>query len=160
MKVGVDLSSGTSRASPDASGDAAALRAVLVPVGSDWHLLDLCHVREAVAEPRVTELPTSPRPVLGVFNLRGEIIPLLDPLALLRLGRLSSPEVSFAIVVDSAYGPAGIAATGVAETVTLGEPVGASENRGALASYAIGFRVATLLDIEALLVPAYVGESW
>jgi chemotaxis signal transduction protein len=132
----------------------------MLPVGSEWHLLDVLHVREVVSEPQVTELPTALRAVLGVFNLRGEIIPLLDPLALLGLGRLSSSEVSYAIVVDSAHGPAGMAATGVAETVMLGEPVGASESRGTLASYAIGFRVATLLDVDALLVPAHLGESW
>ncbi len=56
--------------------------ALLIPVGSDTYALPLEAVREVVVDPRVTELPTSPAVVRGVFNVRGDIVPLL-----LRLGR-------------------------------------------------------------------------
>jgi purine-binding chemotaxis protein CheW len=131
------------------------LRALLVPVLADWHVLDMRGVREVVTEPLVTELPTAPNVVLGVFNLRGEIIPLFDTAALLGLGTVSSS--GFAVVVESAFGLAGLAATGVPEAVELGEPTGSTETRGTTASYAIDTRIATLLDLDVLLATAQTG---
>ena len=49
------------------------------PSGSDW-------VREVVASPEVALLVTAPPFVLGLFNLRGQIVPLFDTAALLGVG--------------------------------------------------------------------------
>ena len=131
------------------------MKALLIPVGRDLHALDMTWVREVVAAPLVTEVPTAPGAVLGVFNLRGDIVPLFDTAALLGLGTAASG--TFAAVVESAAGLAGLAATGIPESVELGESIGATETEGTIAAYAIGTRIATLLDIEALLVPARIG---
>jgi purine-binding chemotaxis protein CheW len=134
--------------------EAPRLEALLIPVAGDWHALDVGCVREVLTEPLVTELPGAPDQVLGVFNLRGEIVPLFDTAALLGLGTLASSP--FVVVVESRLGPAGLAATGIPEAVTLGEPTGATEMPGATAFYTIGKRVATLLDLETLLDPERV----
>jgi purine-binding chemotaxis protein CheW len=144
--------------SPAPTTDAAvpaARRALLFPVLADWHVLDMLCVREVVTEPMVTELPTAPKVVLGVFNLRGEIVPMFDTAALLGLGTL--PSSRFAVVVQSETGLAGLAASGVPEAVELGDPSGSTETRGTSASYAIGTRIATLLDLGVLLAPAHTG---
>ena len=106
-------------------------------------------VREVVQAPLLTRLPTAPALILGLFNLRGEIVPLLDTAALMGLGRL--PDWSFVAVVRSSLGPAGLAATALPEPVGLGEPVGASESPATAGTYAVGQRLAVLLDIEQLL---------
>ena len=144
-------------ASPPApdEGATARRRALLFPVLADWHVLDMLCVREVVTEPLVTELPTAPNVVLGVFNLRGEIVPMFDTAVLLGLGALRSSV--FAVVVESAFGLAGLAASGVPEAVELGDSAGSTETRGTSASYAIGTRIATLLDLGVLLAPAHTG---
>ena len=135
--------------------EAFPMRALLVPVGPELHALDMTWVREVVATPLVTELPGAPSSVLGVFNLRGDIVPLFDTAALLGLGTAAGGR--FAAVVETPMGLAGLVATGIPEAVELGESIGATETEGMLASYSIGNRIATLLDLDALLAPARIG---
>jgi purine-binding chemotaxis protein CheW len=108
--------------------------------------------REVVRAPRLTRLPTAPGLVLGLFNLRGEIVPLLDTPALLGLSRL--PSWSHVAVVRSSLGPAGLTATALPEPVDLGEPVGDSASHATAGTYAVGRRLAVLIDVEALLTGA------
>jgi purine-binding chemotaxis protein CheW len=131
------------------------VKALLLPVGSDYYALAMTSVREVVAEPRVTPLPTAPEQVLGLFNLRGEIVPLFDTGLLLGLGRLEGS--SFCAVVLTALGPAGLSATGLPEAAELGEPVAGSDIPGSVASYAVDDRLTTLLDVEAVMAP---GAHW
>ena len=44
--------------------------------------------------------------ILGLFNLRGEIVPLLDTAVLLGIGRTES--VVFAVVLHTHQGPVGL----------------------------------------------------
>ena len=132
-----------------------SVHALLIPVGPDLHALEMTWVREVVATPLVTGLPTAPPAVLGVFNLRGDIVPLFDTAALLGLGTVTSG--SFAAVVESSMGLAGLAATGIPESVELGESLGPTETEGTIAAYAIGTRIATLIDVDVLLAPARIG---
>jgi chemotaxis signal transduction protein len=131
------------------------LTALLVPVGPDLYAVPMDAVREVVRAPPVTDLPTAPALILGLFNLRGEIVPLLDTPALLGLGRI--PEWSFVAVVRSSLGPAGLAATALPESVALGVSVGSSESPATAGTYAVGRRLAVLLHIEQLLAGARVG---
>ena len=131
------------------------VRALLLPVGDDWYALEMTWVCEVVASPLVTALPTAPSSVLGVFNLRGEIVPLFDTAALLGLG--SARDGSFAAVVDASLGPVGFRATGVPESIELGTPLGPTEMEGTAGSYAVGMRIAILLDPDVLLAPERVG---
>ena len=125
-------------------------------------------LREVVRAPLLTGLPTAPALILGLFNLRGEIVPLLDTPALMGLSRL--PGWSFAAVVRSSLGPAGLAATALPEPATLGEPVGSSASRATSGTYAVpplirrlegrlGRRLAVLLDVEELLAGASSGGN-
>ncbi len=133
----------------------APVNALLIPVGEDLHTLEMTWVREVVAAPLVTGVPTAPPSLLGVFNLRGDIVPLFDTAALLGLGAVSSS--SFAAVVESSMGLAGLAATGIPESVELGQSLGATDTEGTIAAYTVGTRIATLLDVDALLAPARIG---
>ena len=47
--------------------------------------LPLLHVERIIAAPPLTRLPLSPREVRGVFDLRGDVLPVLDTRALLNL---------------------------------------------------------------------------
>jgi purine-binding chemotaxis protein CheW len=133
------------------------MRALLVPVGLDLYAVSMDGVREVVRAPLLTRLPTAPALVLGLFNLRGEIVPLLDTPVLMGLSRL--PGWSFVAVVRSSLGPAGLAASALPEPAALGEPVGSSESPGTAGTYAVGQRLAVLLDIEELLGGARLGGN-
>jgi purine-binding chemotaxis protein CheW len=133
------------------------LRALLVPVGLDLYAVPMDAVREVVKAPPLTGLPTAPALVLGLFNLRGEIVPLLDTPGLMGLSRLT--DWSFVAVVRSSLGPAGLAATAPPEPTTLRDPVGSSESRATAGTYAVGQRLAVLLDVEELLGVASAGGT-
>jgi purine-binding chemotaxis protein CheW len=130
------------------------MRAILLPVGADWFALPIESLRRVIAEPDVAPLPTAPATVVGVFNVRGEIVPLLDTAALLGLGRMTSTP--FAAVVDSPWGLVALALGGVPEPVELERRVDAAQVPpvpGAVAVHDAGERVAVLLEPQGLLEP-------
>jgi purine-binding chemotaxis protein CheW len=131
------------------------MRAVLIPVGLDLFAVPMESVHEVVAAPILSSLPTSPATILGLFNLRGEIVPLFDTAALVGLGRLGAWP--FAAVVRTSLGPAGLGSSELPEPTTLGEQIGPSESLGTLGIYAVGQRLTVLIDVEALLTAATIG---
>jgi chemotaxis signal transduction protein len=86
---------------------------------------------------------------LGLFNLRGDVVPLFDTAALADAGSLA--KWTHAVVVETAAGIAALAAGGVPETLVLDEPVAPSESPWIEATYAIGRSLIPLLDTGALL---------
>ncbi len=131
------------------------LPVIVLPVGADLYAVPIGWVREVVAAPRTTALATSPPLVLGLINLRGEIVPLLDTAVLLGLGTIAG--AAFAAVLDTGNGPVGLAATGVPQRAALGAPTGPSELPGTAGTYQLARSVAVLLDPAALLSPARLG---
>ena len=131
--------------------------ALLLPVGGDTYALALERVREVAVKPRVTVLPTAPPVVLGVFNLRGEIVPLFDTGILLGLRPLERP--GYAVLVESPHGVAGLAASEMPLTVRLSESVGRSDMEATTETFLVGDRrLAVALDVEALLSPARIAR--
>jgi chemotaxis signal transduction protein len=130
------------------------MRALLLFLGDDLFAVPMAVAREVLVAPKVAVLPTAPATVAGVFNLRGEIVPLFDTAMLLGLGTI--PSVEYVAVVETELGPAGLAMTAVGESVELDEPVGVTEKPGTVASYALGERVVVMLDVGALLTPARI----
>ena len=131
------------------------MQALLLPVGDDLYALPMDWVREVVAAPRLTRLVTAPSIVLGLFNLRGKIVALLDTAALLGTGTIGA--TAFAVVVDGPQGPAGLATTGFPQRGVLGAPAGESELPGTDGLYHVDQRIAVLLDPVTLLTPDRVG---
>jgi purine-binding chemotaxis protein CheW len=122
---------------------------ILVPVGDDLYGVPIGWVREVLAAPPLTTLVTAPSTVLGLFNLRGEIVPLLDTSSL--LGLRHSGAASFAVVLQTHLGPVGVGATAFPRRVVLDEFLGPSELGCAAGNYRVGQQVAVLLDVEAVL---------
>ncbi|PUB25395.1 chemotaxis signal transduction protein [Promicromonospora sp. AC04] len=133
-----------------------AVHALLLPVGADLYALPVDWAREVVAAPTLTPLATAPQVVIGLFNLRGQIVPLLDTAALLGLGRVET--TAFAVVVASAQGLTGLATTGFPRRQLLDAPIGPAELPGTTGQHRVGPHVATLLDLAALLSPEWVRD--
>jgi chemotaxis signal transduction protein len=131
------------------------LQALLLPVGHDLYALPMDWVREVVSAPAVTRLVTAPSNVLGLFNLRGQIVALFDTAALLGIGRTDT--AAFAVVVNCPQGPAGMSTTGFPQQGLLDEPAGESELPGTHGQFHVDQRIAVLLDPVSLLMPEDVG---
>jgi purine-binding chemotaxis protein CheW len=123
--------------------------AVVVPIGQDHYAIAANMVREVVSDPHPTRLPTAPAVFLGVFNLRGEVVPMFDSALLLGIGRLTGP--SMAVVVNTKAGPAGLAVSGLPRVVELEAELAPSELRGTLGVFDADGDVAVLIDVEVLL---------
>ena len=130
------------------------MRALLLSLGVDLFAVPLEVTREVLVAPKVAVLPTAAATVAGVFNLRGEVVPLFDTALLLGLGAI--PSLDYVAVVETELGPAGLAMTAVGESLELDEPVGVTEKPGTVASYALGERVVVMLDLGTLLTPVRI----
>ncbi|MDQ1437555.1 MAG: purine-binding chemotaxis protein CheW [Acidimicrobiaceae bacterium] len=69
-------------------------------------------VRSVLRAPELTPVPTAPAVVLGLANVRGQVVPVLDGGLLLATdGRAPAAlgEAAYVVVVDTAAGPLGLA---------------------------------------------------
>ena len=126
------------------------MQALLVPVGKEWHAVELAAVREVVRATATAPVPRTPSWLVGLANLRGDIVPIVDTLAALGAPEPVDAPASHFVVVDTRWGRAGMIATGAPETVSLDAPSGGSDHEGACGRYTLGGRVATLVDVERL----------
>ncbi len=133
------------------------MHTVVIPVGQDLYAIPIDWVNEVLAAPKVTELATAPAAVLGIVNLRGDIVALLDTAALLGVGRIG--VAAFAVVLRTVHGLAAIAATGFPQRAELNIATGPSELPGTAGSYRWGSQVTVLLDPAVLLTPERIGGT-
>ena len=124
------------------------MRALLLPVGRDTYAIPVDAAREVVGDPRATPVPTAPRALLGLLNVRGEIVPLFDTRSLLEA--VPSPSCAYAVVVESSRGHGALAATGLPVVAELGDPVASAELPGATTVHRVDDRLVTLLDVEGV----------
>lgn len=141
------------------------MRALLLLVGEQAYAVDMAVAREVVALPAITGLPGAPPAVVGVFNLRGEIVPVFDTARLLGAG--AAGDSTHVVVVDTAAGLAALTMSAMGESVELGDAVGTTDSPGTVAAHEVGshtgslhtnVRLAALIDVDALLAPERVGR--
>jgi chemotaxis signal transduction protein len=129
---------------------------LVLPLGEEHYALPLESVQQIISQPRVTRMPVSQPGLLGLLNVRGDIVPLFDAAVLLRSG--APGAAAFAILVSTSVGPA---ALGVAVMPDAGDidvepsPTKPSETGQV---YPSGGRLVTLLGIEDLLVAGRTGQ--
>jgi len=132
------------------------VKVLVLPLGEEHYALPLESVQQIISRPRVTRLPSSEPGILGLLNVRGDIVPLFDAAVLLRSG---TPGAStFAILVSTSLGPAalGVAVMPDADEIDA-EPSPAPPSEGGHV-YPVGGRLVTLLAIEDLLVAGRTGQ--
>lgn len=122
------------------------MRALVVPIGAERYTVPLEAVREVVATPAMARVPTGPPALLGLINLRGDVVPVLDTGLL--TGGAPLGDVTFAAVVNSTSGLAALASDGEPQTTTLGEPL---RSDGGRVRYLVDGALAAPADVEALV---------
>lgn len=68
------------------------LSLLLFRIGDEWYAVGVGAVREIFQEYEVTSIPCVPDFILGVVNVRGEILSVTDPALLMHIGSIESTE--------------------------------------------------------------------
>jgi purine-binding chemotaxis protein CheW len=103
---------------------------VRVLAGGEHYAIPVDGVLEIAEHSQISEVPGAPPEVLGVRNLRGQVIPVIDLAT--GLGLQSSSEKERIVVVEDSGRLAGLAVDSVVDVGTLGEEVDSPCLRGAL----------------------------
>jgi len=140
-------------------------------LGDETYGVDILRVQEIRGWSPVTRIPQSPHHVLGVLNLRGSIVPVVDLRMRLDLDRAEYTAVTVIIVlsVDSGHGRRdfGVVVDAVSDVINvqasdikpppeLGADVSTDYIQG-LAS--VSDRMVMLLDIDRLIGTDIIGVS-
>jgi purine-binding chemotaxis protein CheW len=125
------------------------MRVLVIAVNSAFFAVPMEKVHQVLRHPLLTRVPLSPAGLLGVVNVRGEIVPLLDTGLLTRTGRLSEPP--FAVLVSGEKDMIALAAEELPIAADFEQPVGPGTQPGELGVYSNGGRLVVLVDIEELV---------
>jgi purine-binding chemotaxis protein CheW len=140
--------------------DAAVEEYLTFRLGHEEYAVAIEYVREVLKAPPITEVPRAPVGILGVVNVRGDVVGVFDPRYRLGLPAAEAVEgVGRIVIVDDGEGACGLLVDAVASVVRL--PRGSVEPcpqgiGGASAECLAGIgrersRLFTVLDLPALL---------
>lgn len=142
---------------------------VLFQLCGEEYGLPITSVRSIIRYEEPTPVPHAPAGVEGVFNLRGQVLPLVDLGRRLRGEAISPTNTSRIIVAEAGMGPVGLAVDLVHEVASLSTadispaPAGAVTGEMAEAFEGVathGDRLVILLDpVKALPKPAFVSST-
>jgi purine-binding chemotaxis protein CheW len=124
-------------------------RVLVMAAGSAYFAVPMASVHQVLRHPVVTRIPLSPAGLLGVVNVRGEVIPLLDTAVLTGTGSLVEPP--FAVLVSGGDDMVALAAEELPIAADLDEPVGLGAQPGEVGVYSNGGRLVVLIDVEELV---------
>src|SRR6185295_18152288 len=108
--------------SSSGSGEAKAagsstLRAAIISLGGELFTIDLKSVREVFVVESITPVPGMPSGLVGVTNLRGTVIPLLDLRPMFGLNAVA--VLRYAVVVQHGNWQVGVLVDTVPEIRTI-----------------------------------------
>ena len=120
--AGVELSSpGSSVAgaaeAPASSGTSQAVRVAVISLQGEQFTIDLQYVREVFVVESITPVPAMPSGLVGVTNLRGTVIPLLDLRQM--FGLSTETALRYAVVLKHGTWQVGVLVDTVPEIRTL-----------------------------------------
>ena len=125
------------------------MRVLVIAVNAAFFAVPMATVHQVLRHPLVTRVPLSPAGLLGVVNVRGEIVPLLDTGVLTGTGGLTEPP--FAVLVSGDKEMIALAAEELPIATDFEEPVGPGTQPGELGVYSNGGRLVMLVDMEELV---------
>jgi purine-binding chemotaxis protein CheW len=125
------------------------MRVLVLAANGAFFAVPMATVHQVLRHPMVTRVPLSPPGLLGVVNVRGEIVPFLDTGVLTGTGSLVEPP--FAVLVSGEKDMVALAAEELPIAADFEEPVGPGKHPGELGVYSSGGRLIVLVDIEELV---------
>lgn len=125
------------------------MRVLVMAANDAYFAVRMELVQQVLRHPLVTRIPLSPPGLLGVVNVRGEIVPLLDTAVLTGTGTLS--ETPFAVLVSGGEDTVALAAQQLPIAADFEQPVGPATQPGEVGVYSNGGRLVVLIDVEELV---------
>jgi chemotaxis signal transduction protein len=125
------------------------MRVLVIAANAAFFAVPMTTVHQVLRRPLVTHVPLSPVGLIGIVNVRGEIVPLLDTGVLTGTGTLTEPP--FAVLVSGERDMVALAAQELPFAADFEEPVGPGTKPGELGVYSNGGRLVVLVDIEELV---------
>jgi purine-binding chemotaxis protein CheW len=122
---------------------------VRLRVGAEEYALPVEHVLEVVDVGSLAAVPGAPRAALGVRNLRGQILPVFDLAALLRID--GGDRRSRIVVAEERGRRVGLAVDDVSDVADLPEPAEETESAFLRGAVLIGEALVGVLDPRRLL---------
>jgi purine-binding chemotaxis protein CheW len=147
----------------DAAAAAGSHQVLTFTLGEETYGVDILRVQEIRGWSPVTRIPQAPAHVLGVLNLRGSIVPIVDlrmrfnleraeytPLTVIIVLSVESPvgRRDFGLVVDGVSDVIDVGANDVKPAPEMGERVSTEFIEGLAA---VSGRMLMLLDIDQLI---------
>jgi purine-binding chemotaxis protein CheW len=102
-----------------ASEEAALRQLVCFAVAEEWYAIDMHAVVEVILVTRITAVPNVPAHILGIANVRGNIVSVTDLKSILGLGADRGSERRRVIVIRHDDIVTGLAVDGDEEAVTI-----------------------------------------
>lgn len=124
-------------------------RVLVIAANNAYFAVPMARVHQVLRHPLVTRIPLSPAGLLGVVNVRGEIVPLLDTAVLTGTGTLNEPP--FAVLVSGGEDMLALGAQELPIAADFEEPVGPGSQPGEVGVYSDGGRLVVLIDVEELV---------
>jgi purine-binding chemotaxis protein CheW len=155
----------------NAAVDAGSHQVLTFTLGDETYGVDILRVQEIRGYSTVTRIPQAPAHVLGVLNLRGSIVPIVDMRMRFNLDRAEYTPLTVIIVlsVESAAGrrDIGVVVDGVSDVIDVANAdVKPAPELGAQVSTefieglaAVSGRMVMLLDIDKLIGGDVAGAS-
>jgi len=125
------------------------MRVLILRINADYYAVPMETVHQVLRHPQVTEVPLAPAGLLGVLNVRGEIVPFFDTGTLTGSGPLRNAP--FAVLLSGDKDLMALATLELPTTAEFEEPVAPGAKPGELGVYSQGDRLITLVNIEELV---------
>jgi purine-binding chemotaxis protein CheW len=162
----VAASNAMANSTPNSGSLELALREFLAfKLGDEEYGIDILRVQEIRSFERPTRMANAPAYILGVVNLRGVIVPIVDMRIKFNLSQINYDTFTVVIVLNIGKQVMGMVVDGVSDVITLTSdqlrPVpefsSAIGSEHLLAIGSIQDRMLILLDIEKLMSSAELG---
>lgn len=147
--------------------DSNRLALLLFRLGDEWYATGVADVREIFQEYDLTTIPGVPSHILGVVNVRGEILSVTDPAMLMRIGSVQAQpqaqppaivvirdDVATALVVDEIGDIAEVPHESIEPPISIIDRAQAEYISG---SVHVGELMVGVLNIERILQPVVTG---
>jgi len=153
----------STNASKSAAAEAESYQVLTFVLGSETYGVDILRVQEIRGWSAVTKIPNSPPHVLGVLNLRGSIVPVVDLRKRFSLEQAEYTAVTviivlsvrgeagrrdFGVVVDGVSDVVDVQSSAVRPTPDLGCRAATDHIRGLVP---VNERMVVLLDLDRLI---------
>jgi purine-binding chemotaxis protein CheW len=143
---------------PAEAAAAGALEVLAFTIGAEEYAVDIGHVQELRSYETVTRIANAPSHMLGVVNLRGLIVPIVDLRVRMGIAQPAYNDFTVVVVLTLPGGVAGMVVDSVSDVITLAPEqlkpaptLGAHRQPYLRGVAAVGERMLIVVDIASML---------